>query len=75
MDTSMLGRVCIRSHTYMLEGKWMLMKNGMVLIVVNSGDPIEDVDFDTIVMSEKDYDDVNRILDSNSPARKSHGTT
>jgi hypothetical protein len=47
---------------FMLEGYQALMRNGQVVWVGKIGMPIEDVEFDTLILHPNDYERLSRTL-------------
>jgi hypothetical protein len=48
----------IIGHQYMPKHLWALMRNGQCVAVVPRGSPIEDVDFDTLIVSQESYEEI-----------------
>ena len=46
----------VTTHALAIDGKWVLMHKGKVVVVVDAGAPIEDAVCDEIVVPSADFD-------------------
>lgn len=63
---SAFGAVIFHASPYMRDKHWALFKGERMLIVVPRGAPIEDVDYDRIVVSPSEYEWIKAQADQGS---------
>lgn len=59
----MIGGITFQASPYFPDRQWGLFRDGRLLIIVDPGDPIEDVDYDLIMVSPAEFERLREQLD------------